>query len=67
MVTDRFAGVRVAKHVAHVLGDEPRLPSFVGQSAQYRALEIESLDFIAHRLFPLLVEVVCPVLTSGWG
>lgn len=37
-----------AEDVTRVLGDEPRLPRLIGQGAQCRALEIESLDFVVH-------------------
>ena len=45
---DRITIVRDAQHVAHVLGDEPRLAFLVAKDADLVALEIELLDFIVH-------------------
>ena len=49
-----------AEEVTRVLGDEPWFAILVGQSAQCRALELESLDFIAHRLFLCLLTLCAP-------
>ena len=54
---NRITIVRDAQHVAHVLGDEPRLAFLVAKDADLVALEIELLDFIVHWILLRIVFI----------